>query len=176
MINKHLFSIFILVLFMAYTGVTNAQTEFVQSRFLGEPNATGCSACDPADGIVHVRFKPGATRLINDGGVNHVEFTPQLRRAGGIDLGIVAAQFRLSFDTAVFGENLNTPPVATGNAVDPAGQCSFVRAETFTMGTRNYSIFFGDSFPNELSINEQSGFAVFQDVAIATPASFVFFY
>ena len=175
MINKHLFSIFILVLFMAYTAVTNAQTEFVQSRFLGVPQALGCSECNPADGIVHVRFKPGATRLIDDGGVNHVEFTPQLRRAGGVDLGIVTAQFRLSFDTAVFNASLNTPPVATGNDVNPAGQCSFVRAETFTMGTRNYNIFFGDSFPNELSINEQSGFFSFQDVGIATPARFVFF-
>ena len=146
MINKHLFSIFILVLFMAYTGATNAQTEFVQSRFLGEPNNTRCSSCQVSDGIVHVRFKPGATRLIDDGRANHVEFTPQIRRAGGIDLGIVAAEFRLSFDTDVFGENLNTPPVATGNNVNPAGQCSFVRAETFTMGTRYYNISFGDTF------------------------------
>ena len=175
MINKHLFSIFILVLFMAYTGATNAQTDFVQSRFLGEPDATVCSRCDPADGIVHVRFKPGATRLIDDGGVNHVEFTPQLRKAGGIDLGIVQATFRLSFDTAVFNRSLNTPPIATGNNVNTAGQCSFVRAETFTMGTRNYSIFFGDSFPNELGITEQSGFVVLPAVNIARPESFVFF-
>ena len=175
MINKHLFSIFILVLFMAYTDATNAQTEFVQSRFLGEPFSTICSACDPADGIVHVRFKPEATKLINSSSANHVEFTLQIRKAGGIDLAIVVAQFRLAFDTAVFGENLNTPPVATGNNVNPAGQCSFVRAETFIMGTRNYSISFVDSRPNELFINERSGFAFFNDVRVATPASFAFF-
>ena len=177
MINKHLFSIFILVLFMAYTGATNAQTEFVQSRFLGEPLSPRCSACDPADGIVHVRFKPGATRLINDGGANHVEFTPQIRRAGGIDdLGIVTAPFRLAFDTAVFGENLNTPRVATETGeVNPAGQCSFVRAETFTTGDRAYGIFFGDFSSNQFSINEESEFAVVQNVRTATPVSFAFF-
>ena len=160
---------------IALTRLPNAQTEFVQSRFLGEPFSTVCALCDPADGIVHVRFKPEATKLINSSSANHVEFTLQIRKAGGIDLAIVVAQFRLAFDTAVFGENLNTPPVATGNNVNPAGQCSFVRAETFTMGTRNYSIFFGDSRPNELFINERSGFAFFNDVRFVTPASFAFF-
>ena len=169
MIKKNfLFTAF--VIFIGYTSIANAQTSFVQSRYLDAPISSACSSCDLGDGIVHIRFKPGSAQVSGD----KVEFTAQMRKTGEASRGITSAVFRLAFDEEVFGAQLNTPAIANGNTPADGGQCTFTRSDLFTSGTRSYSIFFGDSASNQLAITEQSSFAVISQAAIARPASFAF--
>ena len=158
MIRKFL----ILIALLMQTAVTQAQTSFIQSRYIDAPASAPCSGCQPVvDGVTHIRFDPNSVRLSSDdGGKDYVTFTVQIRRVGGngTDVGYISASgFRLKYDNAIFGDNLNTPPITEDGSAD--SQCSYTRSEFFTGVTGSpYNLVFIDVFPSELNINEAHNF------------------
>ena len=177
-IEKFIFLIFIALLMQ--TAVTQAQTSFIQSRYMGAPVSATCSDCNPVvDGVAHIRFDPDSVRLSSDdGGKDYVTFTVQIRRVGGTgtDVGYISASgFRLKYDNSVFGDNLNTPAITEDGSAD--SQCSYARSEFFTSVALSpqslpYSLGFTNANSSELSVNEAHVFEAVLLVAIAPKTNF----
>ena len=145
-IKKFIFLIFIALLMQ--TAVTQAQTSFIQSRYIGAPISATCSDCNPAvDGVTHIRFDPNSVMLSDDGGKDYVTFTVQIRRVGGsgTDVGYISAsRFRLKYDNTIFDDNLNTPAITEDGSAD--SQCSYARSAFFTGVTGSpYNLTFFDA-------------------------------
>ena len=133
------------VFFLLQASVSEAQTTFVQSRYYKSPNSPYCETCRPnQDGIVHVRFKPMATRVFSDAGENKFEFVVQFRKTGEAERYLNVGAFRITYNEEAFGDYLNAPIAITSNG----GQCVVVRGDLIT-NTRyilNFRDFTTDEF------------------------------
>ena len=173
-IKKFIF--LILIALLMQTAVTQAQTSFIQSRYIDAPASATCSDCNPVvDGVTHIRFDPDSVRLSSDDeGKDYVTFTVQIRRVGGTgtDVGYISASgFRLKYDNAVFGDNLDTPAITEDGSAD--SQCSYARSDFFTSVALSpqslpYSLAFRDTNASELNVNEAN---IFQAVLLVVAGS-----
>jgi len=145
------------------TAVTEAQTSFIQSRYIGNPASAICSDCDPVlDGVTHIRFDPESVTLSNDGG-DFITLKVQIRRIGGTggnNVGYISeAGFRLKYDNTIFGDNLNDPAITEDGSA--GSQCSYQRSSffantlqsSFFVNTPQYNLAFRDTNTSELNMN-----------------------
>ena len=153
--------ILIVLAFLVLSAIANAQS-IVQSRFINT-TTNECATCDvPSDGILHIRFQPAGSQIV---GGNSVKFVIQMRKRGSSTRYLNQASFLISYNNQAFGDNLNDPPLFTGEnrvrfqqgTANPDAQCTVSEGDLFNPPppSRGYRHFWSDNDPinlNELSL------------------------
>ena len=137
---------------------------FVQGRLRRAKESTldpsagqGCIACDPTlDGIVHLRFTPDGTKIINEDGEYSIEFSLEMRNRkihGDTSSHFVGVAVPLLYNNVGFGDRLNDPSLG-GILSSPSEdrQCDYRHESPNVFEGKSYNELFIDLTNNMLAI------------------------